>query len=59
MRRPDSGHVDGDLKAVREEGPGAPSVWFVDIIAALLALTFLRVIVERMVCWLRCPYAPR
>ena len=59
MRRPDSGHVDGDLEAVREEGSGAPSVWFLDIIAAPMALTFLRDTVERTVRWLLCPYAPR
>ena len=54
---PDSIHVEDDLEAVREEGPGAPSVWvmFVDIIAAPVALTFLRVTVEKMVCWLLCP----
>ena len=59
LGRPNSGHVEDDWEAVREEGPGAPSVWFVDIIVAPVALNFLRVTVEKMVCWLPCPYAPR
>ena len=51
--------MEDNLEAVREEGPGALSVWFLDIIAAPVTLTVPRVTVEKTVRWSICPYAPR